>query len=83
MKCGKLILVLCLICTLLLAGCNKQPAETPQAPETPAEPSPPGSSGPSQPVTTPDTSVTPLQPPLTEDEEALLEAALQQQTAHP
>lgn len=76
MKCGKLILVLCLICTLLLAGCNKQPAETPQAPETPAEPSPPGSSGPSQPVTTPAPPVTPLQPPLTEDEEALLEAAL-------
>ena len=76
MKHGKIILVLCLICTLLLTGCNKQPAETPQVPETPAEPSPPGSSGPSQPTTTPEPPVAPLQPPLTEDEEALLEAAL-------
>ena len=76
MKHGKIVLVLCLICTLLLTGCNKQPAETPQVPETPAEPSPPGSSGPSQPATTPEPPVAPLQPPLTEDEEALLEAAL-------
>lgn len=76
MKHGKIVLVLCLICTLLLTGCNKQPAEPPQVPETPAEPSPPGSSGPSQPATTPEPPVAPLQPPLTEDEEALLEAAL-------
>ena len=76
MKHRKIVLVLCLICTLLLTGCNKQPAEPPQAPETPAEPSPPGSSGPSQPVTPPETPAAPLQPPLTEDEEALLEAAL-------
>ena len=76
MKYGKLALILCLIGALLLTGCNKQPAETPQVPETPAEPSPPGSSGPSQPATTPEPPVAPLQPPLTEDEEALLEAAL-------
>lgn len=76
MKYGKLALILCLIGALLLTGCSKQPAETPQAPETPAEPSPPGSSGPSQPATTPEPPVAPLQPPLTEDEEALLEAAL-------
>ena len=76
MKYGKLALILCLIGALLLTGCSKQPAETPQVPETPAEPSPPGSSGPSQPATTPEPPVAPLQPPLTEDEEALLEAAL-------
>ena len=76
MKYGKLALILCLIGALLLTGCNKQPAETPQVPETPAEPAPPGSSGPSQPATTPEPPVAPLQPPLTEDEEALLEAAL-------
>lgn len=76
MKYGKLTLILCLIGALLLTGCSKQPAETPPLPETPAEPSPPGSSGPSQPATTPEPPVAPLQPPLTEDEEALLEAAL-------
>ena len=76
MKYGKLALILCLICTLLLAGCNKAPAETPQTPDEPAATAPPGSSGPSQPVTPPEPPVTPLQPPLTEEEEALLEAAL-------
>lgn len=76
MKYGKLALILCLICALLLTGCNKAPAETPDTPDTPALPAPPGSQGPSQPVTQPETPVTPLQPPLTEEEEALLEAAL-------
>lgn len=76
MKYGKLALILCLIGALLLTGCSKQPAETPPLPETPALPAPPGSSGPSQPATTPEPPVAPLQPPLTEDEEALLEAAL-------
>lgn len=76
MKYGKLALILCLICALLLTGCNKQPAEPLQAPETPVVPAPPGSNGPSQPATTPEPPVAPLQPPLTEEEEALLEAAL-------
>lgn len=76
MKYGKLALIFCLVCTLLLAGCNKAPAETPDTPDTPATPAPPGSQGPSQPVTPPEPPATPLQPPLTEEEEALLEAAL-------
>lgn len=76
MKYGKLALIFCLVCALLLAGCNKAPAETPDTPDTPATPAPPGSQGPSQPVTPPETPVAPLQPPLTEEEEALLEAAL-------
>ena len=76
MKYGKLALILCLVCALLLTGCNKAPAETPDTPDTPATPAPPGSQGPSQPVTPPEPPATPLQPPLTEEEEALLEAAL-------
>lgn len=76
MKYGKLALILCLIGALLLTGCNKAPAETPQTPDEPAATAPPGSSGPSQPVTPPEPPVTPLQPPLTEEEEALLDAAL-------
>ena len=78
MKYGKLALILCLLCALLLTGCNKAPAETPDTPDTPdvpETPAPPCSQGPSQPVTQPETPVTPLQPPLTEEEEALLEAA--------
>ena len=75
MKYGKPALILCLICALLLVGCSKQPVETPQLPETPVAPAQPGSDGPSQPVTPPEITVEPLQPPLTAEEEALLDAA--------
>ena len=75
MKYGKPALILCLICALLLVGCSKQPVETPQLPETPVAPAQPDSDGPSQPVTPPEITVEPLQPPLTAEEEALLDAA--------
>lgn len=77
MKYGKLVLILCLVFALLLTGCNKQPAETPDTPQVPEVPvEAPKLPGEISVPDTPDTPAAPLQPPLTQEEEALLEATL-------
>ena len=76
MKYGKTVLTLCLICALLLAGCGQKPSDPQDIPDTPdvSGDAPTVPEAPEVPGT--DTPPVPVQPSPSEEEQALLEAAI-------
>lgn len=76
MKYGKNVLTLCLICALLLAGCGQKPSDPQDIPNTPdvSGDAPTVPEAPEVPGT--DTPPVPVQPSPSEEEQALLEAAI-------